>query len=151
MSAAAMNPPVDAEALIARAKAILAEKRAMTPRELQDARDGLYRLNEGSDRLAFATLTAIYHEVDRAADARLAEYLAARQAEAQAKLDAHAAARPARWAALSRTQRAAYLICDELGGTGNPLARAFMRFATMLEDDSTATKVPPQGFEPERY
>jgi hypothetical protein len=156
MTAVAMTavPVIDSADMIARAKAILAENRSLTSAEMQAARDDLWRLNESADRIGFATLRAVFEEIDRAADIRLTESLAAKQQEAQATLDARAAARPARFGALPPAERAARRLSSKLNDSA--IGLAFIQFAQLLKDelvkDETAAGTdPPDNFEPNGY
>jgi hypothetical protein len=63
-------------------------------------------------------------------------------------VDAHAAAQPARWAALSQYMRAALLVSAELNE--NAVGRALVRFAQLV-DQTTAGAPPPDNFEPVKW
>ena len=144
MSAAAVHPVVvDADALIAQAKAILAAGRSPTADEQQRMRDALYRLGE-RDRLSHDVLMVVVAEIERRAAERAQNASISNVSAAISARVEHERRRPERWAALSPIQRAAFLMDD-----GTVLGRAFARFATLIEDDKTAQLAPPGNFEPD--
>jgi hypothetical protein len=145
MSAAAVATPlVDADTVIAQARAILTANRGFKADEQQKMRDALYRLGE-RDRFSHDVLMAVVAEIERrvaerAQNASIATVNAAISARVE-----HERRRPERWAALSPIQRAGCLMDD-----GTTIGRLFAKFAALVEDERAAQLAPPQNFEPER-
>lgn len=146
---AAVNPVgVNADEVIAGAKAILAANRGLTAVEQQQMRDALFHLGQ-RDRLSHDMLAALLAEIDRRAASRSMQMVIDSSVSVITAQVRHDQARPKRWALeLSQIQRAGFLVADELGGTGIALARAFLRFANLVEAE-TATRKPPATFEQE--
>jgi hypothetical protein len=138
MNPAVATDPLDTAA-IRRAKQVLAGVVPFDGPEqarLQSALAAAGPIEHGALRAIIIQVEARAREqIERAAGARMEREHAAR--------NAHRAARPERWAALSNLERALFLVAGE---SAPELRGALLRLAAILATE-TATQTPPELFE----
>ncbi len=145
---AAPADPLDTDR-VRRARARLAEEPGSE--KGPTGREDIEAANAADPRgLEWSHLRAIYEQIDRRANNRIFELKARLQAEAaQAQAD-HARAKPARWAALSSTERLLYWVAA-LDECPDALSRLITRKVLPLLARDLSKETPPETFEPEHW